>query len=164
MDSRKSTVGTLQNDGINLLARVMQQRMQAVGATPPMLDFGVINADMSLSLNCFGIPIPKTDYLVACHLTLGAEGSVLAQTTENGGHTHTGGEHTHSGGEHAQYTGSGNHSHSGGSHTHTIEDHKHQALVSAKLASLKAGDRVIAAWVGNDAVVLDIIVPATEVK
>lgn len=44
-----------------------------------------------------------------------------------------------------------------GSHTHSV------SVVRDKDRKIKAGDRVLVAWVGDDAVVIDIIVPAEEV-
>ena len=48
--------------------------------------------------------------------------------------------------------------------TQTVGEHAHEILIPEKMRSIKAGDRVLVAWVGNDAVVVDIVVPATEVE
>ena len=151
-------------EGVNKLARVMQERMQKVGERPLVLDFGSIQADFSLVTNTFPIPIPKSDYMVCRRVGLGVERAILGVTAPAGGHTHTGGEHTHSGGAHAQETGSGTHSHDGGEHTHTVADHIHDVLISGDMASIKPGDRVLVAWIGNDAVVVDVVIPASGVK
>ena len=152
-------------EGVNKLARVMQKRMQDVGARPLVLDFGSIQADYSLVTNTFPVPIPKSDYMVCRRVGLGVERAVLGVTAPAGGHTHTGGSHTHSGGEHGGHTsGSGSHSHDGGEHSHTVADHTHDVLISGDMASIKPGDRVLVAWIGNDAVVVDVVIPAERVK
>lgn len=142
------------NDGFNLLARTLQKRTQDVTDTPSPFDFGEIQEDFSLLLNTFPVPIPVTDYLVCRHLALGKSGSTMSQTIAGQG-THG---HGPSGG-HSQYTGDGVHSHPAteGAHTHDIP-------LPASMESLKPGDRVLAVWVGNDAVVIDIIRPAEDVK
>ena len=123
---------TEQNEGINLLARVMQKRTQDVTAGPSPFDFGEIQDDFSLLLNSFPVPIPA---------------SVMAQTVAGQG-THG---HGPSGG-HSQYSGSGVHSHPAteGGHTHDIP-------LPPNMESLKPKDRVLAVWAGNDAVVIDVI-------
>lgn len=144
----------MENEGINLLARVMQKRTQDIGESPPLFDFGEIQEDFSLLLNSFPVPIPVTDYLVCRCLTMGKKGSAMAQTAAGQG-THG---HGPSGG-HSQYSGDGAHSHPAteGGHTHDIP-------LPASMESLKPKDRVLAVWVGNDAVVIDIIKTAEEVK
>lgn len=57
------------NEGFNMLARVMQERMKKVSETPNPLDFGEIQSDYSLLANQFPIPIPKNDYIV-CKMAL----------------------------------------------------------------------------------------------
>lgn len=138
---------TEQNEGINLLARVMQKRTQDVAAGPSPFDFGEIQDDFSLLLNSFPVPIPATDYLVCRCLTMGKKGSVMAQTVAGQG------AHGHGpSGGHSQYSGSGEHSHPAteGGHTHDIP-------LPPNMESLKPKDRVLAVWAGNDAVVIDVI-------
>lgn len=65
------------NLGANALARVLTGRMQKENRTPPVLDFGNIEADYSLKTNTFPVPIPKSDYTVCRHiggLTIETEG------------------------------------------------------------------------------------------
>lgn len=115
---------TMGNEGINKLAGVIQSRMKSMSDKPQMLDFGVIQSDMSLVTNQFPKPIPQTDYMVCRQLTLGATDSELTKTK--------------------------------GSGTKNV-------LVPEKMRSIKPGDRVLVAWVGDDACVVDIILPATDV-
>lgn len=128
--------GTMGNEGINKLAGVMQSRIKNVSKKPAVLDIGQIGSDMSLTTNQFPKPIPQTDYLVCRQLTLGATGSLLTETKTRGQH--------------------GGHISGDGSHDHEIK-------IPEKMRSIKAGDRVLVAWVGDDAVVVDIILPATSV-
>lgn len=92
------------NEGVNMLARVMQERMRKVSSTPDPVEFGEIQGDYSLMTNQFPIPIPRSDYFVGRQLTL------LAEPLRP-----------------------------------------------------KPGDHVIVVWIGADPVVVDVIVPATEV-
>lgn len=141
------------DEGMNKLARVLHGRMQTErdAYSDLVLDFGVIQSDYSLLTNTYPIPIPKTDYLVLRQLTLGNTGDVLTNTGTKGAHTHSGG--THGGHE----SGDGSHTHSGGEHGHTV-------LIPEKMRWLKPGDRVLVAWVQHDAIVLDIICEATEIR
>lgn len=125
------------NLGLNKLARVMQERMNRDRAANSALivDIGTIQGDYSLKTNTFSIPIPQSDYHVLRQLTLGATGSVLTSTLTEGTH--------------------GGHISGNGAHSHTIQ-------VPEKMRSIKPGDRVLVAWVQNEPVVLDIILPATE--
>lgn len=45
----------------------------------------------------------------------------------------------------------------------TEAPHVHDVLIPEKMRWLKPGDRVLVAWVQHDAVVLDIIKPATDI-
>jgi len=79
--------------------------MKGVGDSPPLLDFGTIQPDMSLVTNMFPVSIPQRDYMV-CRSATWDE----------------------------------------------IDD------------ALQPGDRVLVAWVGNDACVIDLILPATAIQ
>lgn len=133
--------GTMGNEGINKLAGVMQGRMKNMADKPSVLDIGQIGGDMSLTTNQFPRPIPQTDYLVCRQLTLGATGNRLTSTlTDKAGNPLDGQHEGHADGK-----------------------HKHTVVVPEKMRSIKPGDRVLVAWVGDDAVVVDIILPATDV-
>ncbi|NCC67076.1 MAG: hypothetical protein EOM14_02610 [Clostridia bacterium] len=139
------------NPGVNKLGLVLQERMKTCGESSLLLDFGAIQTDMSLLTNTFPIPIPKTDYTVCRQLTLGATGEALTATAVGGKHSHG------PSGEHAQESGTG-------SHSHTDEgEHGHSVLIPEKMRKLKPGDRVLVAWVQNEAVVVDIILPAASI-
>ena len=121
--------------GMSKFAGVIDNMIQKRKDTSLLLDYGVIQDDLSLITNTFPIPIPKKDYMCCRHLQAIPEKD--RWTTEYAGtHTHPGGE----GG-------------SAGSHAHKFQPHW----------VLKKGDRVLVAWVQNDPVVIDVIVHANEV-
>lgn len=118
--------------GTSRLAAVLSRRIKREKESPLLLDFGEIQANGSLLTNTFPIPIPKGDYSVCRQLTLGKTDEKLTKTKKDGEHPHPG-------------VGEG-----GSSHEHTV-------LIPEKMRSLKAGDRVLVAWVQNEAVVVDLI-------
>lgn len=146
------------NPGISKLAGVMQGQMRKnqEANSALVLDFGQIQADYSLLTNTFPIPIPKSDYLVCRQLTIGPTGGHLTYTIKPGNSQD--GTHSHgSSGEH------GGHASGDGSHQHNDEGpHIHDVLIPEKMRKLKPGDRVLVAWVQSDAIVIDIILPASE--
>jgi len=164
------------NEGINRLARVLQGRMSDLDEKPPLLDFGEIQGDMSLLTNKFPLPIPQSDYVVCRSVQWGKVDDIFYQTQypgkdNSGKHMHgDNGEHPHgASGGHAQYTGNGIHSHpdSEGTHNHPEDgremEHIHDMLIGPKFRWLEPGDRVLVAWAGDDACVIDIIYPATRI-
>ena len=68
------------NEGVNKLARVMQNRMWKTSAQPPSLELGVIQGDYSLLTNKYPNPITPTDYHVCRHLIYGDTAAVLTVT------------------------------------------------------------------------------------
>lgn len=171
--------GTMGNEGVNLLAGVLQGRMAKMAESPPVVDIGEIGEDMSLNLNMFKQPIPQTDYLVCRQVTLGPTNNILA-VTQTMGMPHSG-AHIHS-------TMSLTCSSHGGTVTGTVGTstggapdppipsartaggdtmdgvHQHHVLIPEKMRHLQPGDRVLVVWAGDDPVVIDIIYPATEIK
>ncbi len=121
--------------GLSKLAGLFDALIQARKDNSLILDFGVINGDYSLTTNTFPIAIKKDDYLVCRHLR--------AVPDKDQWDTKGAGTHSHPGSE-----GS-----SAGWHTHKFQPHE----------VLDKGDRVLVAWVGNDAVVIDVIVHANTV-
>ena len=47
--------------------------------------------------------------------------------------------------------------------TSTINSAEKTVLVPEKMRSIKAGDRVLVAWIGDDICIIDIILPGTAV-
>lgn len=48
-------------------------------------------------------------------------------------------------------------------HTSTDSAHSHSVILPEKMHWLKPGNRVLVAWVQNDAVVIDVVLPATKI-
>ena len=157
------------NEGVNKLARVMQNRMWKTSAQPPSLEFGVIQGDYSLLTNKYPIPIPQTDYHVCRHLTYGDTEDVLTVTQPKGGtgpYNHKISEFGHKGLSGAPADGTHDHppcSAPGCSGQMQNGQHQHEVLIPERMRWIKPGDHVLVAWVDADPVVIDIIVPATEV-
>lgn len=167
------------NKGVNGLAQAfvgeIDRRRSKDSAL--VLDFGEIQGDYSLKTNTFSIPIPVEDYHVCRQLTLGKTGDILAKTQAIG--KPGSGEHDHKtfelNGIHGPVKGtigtpaSGqpdppdppqNSAGSGGPEG----AHQHHVLIPEKMRRLKPGDRVLVAWVQSEAVVVDIICPAEDLK
>lgn len=146
----------INNDGYNRLARVMQGRVKKVSQPDRTTDFGVIQDDYSLLLNHYPIPIPRTDYFVGRHLTLGEKDDILTKTQSTS--KDNSGSHTH-----AFALQAGPYTVAGTIQASQDSRHVHDVLIPEKMRWLKPGDHVLAVWVDNDVTVIDIIVPATEV-
>lgn len=145
------------NPGVNALARAIQGRIsQNQSANSALLiDFGTIQSDYSLLTNTYPIPIPKGDYLVCRQLTIGPTGGHLTGTAAPG----KTGDGTHSHGSSGKHDG---HSTGDGSHEHKDEGpHIHSVLIPEKMRKLQPGDRVLVTWVQSDAVVIDLVLPAS---
>jgi len=118
------------HQGISKLASVLSQRMKRENDSPLVLDFGEIQANGSLVTNTFPVPIPKGDYSVCRSVngyTLATSESSWTGHLQNDKHIHG--------------------SPSG------VPAHSHDV----PMPKVKPGDRVLVAWVQNEAVVVDII-------
>ena len=118
------------NPGANQLANTLAGMVDMRTDSPLVLDFGVIQSDMSLKTNTFGVPIPYGDYSICRSVTYDS-GVPLTQSYNDGAHGHPD----------AGY---------GGAHTHNIR-------LPEKMYRIKPGDRVLVAWVDEEAVVVDIV-------
>lgn len=156
-------------EGINLLARALDSRIGDRSQRHDALELGVIQDDMSLLIDRFGIPIPTGQYWVVRSLTLPDPMTTTVSPDDDpvqGTHGHgPSGKHPHGpSGSHAQETGSGEHTHPAteGAHEHpdTEGAHQHDVVRPLELTPLQPGDRVLVAWVndGVDAIVLDVVV------
>lgn len=125
------------------LGNVLADRMKntSAAAVPMTLELGTINGNLSLTTDSIPTPIPKGDYMI--NLILASD----TYNTSSESHSHSGGSHSHSGGDH---------SHSGGSHSHDGGEHSHE--LPSVFRTLKAGDRVLVAWCGNEPVVIAVVV------
>jgi hypothetical protein len=124
---------------VNRLGSIIAGRMQetAKGNIPTTLELGTINSDRSLTTDSLPARISPSDYMIDIRLT------ARSYDTDEATHTHTGG--THGGHE----SGSGSHTHDGGSHKHGLP---------AAFRAVKPGDRVLVAWLGNEPVVVAVVV------
>lgn len=124
-----------------------QMNTAARGNSSICLELGVITDDLALSVPSLKNPIPHGEYMLCRQLTLGPTHEILTQTKAGQG-THP---HGPSGG-HSQYEGSGVHSHpsSEGAHVHDV-------LIPETMRWIKSGDHVLVAWVGTEAVVVDLV-------
>lgn len=121
------------NPGINQLACVLQGHLMSIvgeGAKDLVADFGVINADYSLTTNTFPRPIPRPEYNVCRSVTYNPA-IPLTLTYCDGAHGHPD----------AGYGGA----------------HVHQVLLPEKMYWIRPGDRVLVLWVQNEAVIVDIV-------
>lgn len=167
------------NKGVNHLAQVLagQSKKYQDRNSALVLDFGEIMDDYSLQTNTFSIPIPVEDYHVCRQLTLGKTGDILAKTQAIG--SPGSGEHNHTvinlTGVHGPVKGTVGvkassqpdppdppKSSAGGGGPEGA--HQHHVLIPEKMRRLKPGDRVLVAWVQSEAVVVDIICPAEDLK
>ncbi len=122
--------------GANKLTNTLAGMMRSISDKPPALDFGIINSDYSLTTNLFRKPIPKNEYSV-CRQLLYDPSVPLTKT-------YTDGEHGH---PDASPPGT----------------HYHEVKLPKKMRWLKAGDKVLVAWIQNEAVVIDIVYSGSHV-
>lgn len=125
------------NQGANSLTNTLTGMMKSIANKPPVLDFGIINSDYSLTTNSFPKPIPKNQYNV-CRSLLYNPKVPLTETFEDGKHIHSCGCH------HCDWPAP-----SGA--------HVHQVKLPKKMYWVRPGQKVLVAWVANEAVVVDII-------
>ena len=116
--------------GANELTNTITGMIKGIADKPPVLQFGIINSDYSLSINGYKCPIPKNEYSV-CRSLLYSPSVPLTETYTDGGHDHY---------EVVPY-----------------ETHKHQVRLPKKMRWLKPGDKVLVAIIGNEFVVIDIV-------
>ena len=124
------------NPGMNRLANIFKNMMQKVSNQPLVLDFGVINDDYSLTTNTFPVPIKQDEYSVCRSITYDP-GVPLTETYYDGLHGHPD----------AGYAGA----------------HINQVRLPKKMWWIKPGDKVLVAWVQNEAVVIDIVYSAATI-
>ena len=124
------------NPGINKLSNTFGNMINSKTAQPPTIDFGIINADYSLTTNNFTQPIPKEDYSVCRCLTYNPA-EPLTESFNDGAHSQPDAGH-------------------GGAHTHKIK-------LPEKMYWLQPGDRVLVAWVANEAIIIDKILSGSAV-
>lgn len=161
--------------GLSKLAGVMVGMARNAMDTSLVLDFGQIQGDGSLLTNTYQIPIPASDYLVCRGCVLPNSEVITSYST-----TAQNNSHRHKFDDALILEGTTDAQSSPESHSHLVEvpmldiftayttstqkSHSHSVdIARPSQRMLKAGDRVLVAWVYNDAVVIDIIKSASEI-
>lgn len=123
------------NAGANALTNTLSGMMRGIAGemSKAQIDFGIINADYSLTCNSFPRPIPVTDYSV-CRQLLYDPAVPLTETYTDGGHTHY--------------------------DVVPYETHKHNVKLPKKMYKLRPGQKVLVAIMGNEFCVIDIVYDA----
>lgn len=116
--------------GASKLTATLASMIDQKGDKPLVLDFGIILGDYSLKTNTFPLPIPKSDYSV-CRAITYDPGVPLTQTYCDGAHGHPD----------AGFAGS----------------HVHNVRLPEKMYWIRPGDKVLIAWVQDEACVIDIV-------
>lgn len=116
--------------GASKLTATLVSMFDQKGDKPLVLDFGIILGDYSLKTNTFPPPIPKSDYSV-CRAITYDPGVPLTQTYCDGAHGHPD----------AGFAGS----------------HVHNVRLPEKMYWIRPGDKVLVAWVQDEACVIDIV-------
>lgn len=160
-------------NGINNLAIVLKNEMNKVSDKPLILDFGVIQEDYSLKTNTFPVAIPVTDYSLCrsvsynpakpMTMTWWAGEAPYVEGWENEDWSDKGWQ---GGNEDLHNPPKEEISHGHGPKGESKIDcgkHYHDVYLPDKMRWIKPNDRVLVAWVGVDAVVIDIIMDAEEV-
>lgn len=135
---------------VQRLGEALAGRMKksAAAAIPTTLELGIINGNLSLTVDSIGNPIPQADYMVALHLT---HENYYSYNELNSSRK---APHHHAGGEHGQCAGTGAHTHDDGLHDHRVP---------SVFRRLEPGDRVLVAWIGYEPVIIDIVVAGTTI-
>lgn len=143
------------SSNVQRLGQTLASRMKksAAAAIPTTLELGIINSNLSLTVDSISNPIPQADYMVALHLTHETYYSYneLYDTDRNA----TRKPHHHAGGAHG--------GHDGGNGSHTHDDGLHDHRAPSVFRRLEPGDRVIVAWIGYEPVIVDIVVAGTTI-
>jgi len=132
------------------LSHTITSRMakSAKAAVPTTVELGVINDDMSLTVDSIPRKIPPEDYMIDLEL------SHENYYSYNELNSSRNAPHHHAGGEHAQEGGSGYHTHDDGLHDHRVP---------SVFRRLQPGDRVLVIWVGFEPIITAIVVPGTTI-
>ena len=131
----------------NVLASRMTKAARANSHT--YLELGIINDDLSLTVDGLVGKIDPDDYMVVLHLTH------ENYYTYNELNSSAKAPHVHEGGSHTQEVGDGSHVHD----TDGLHDHR----VPSVFRNIKVGDRVLVAWIGYTPIIVDIVVAGTTI-
>ena len=137
-------------DNKQKLAQILSGRMavSARAAVPMTVELGIINGDLSLTVDSIARKIPPEDYMI--DLTLTHE----TYYTYNELNSSAKAPHHHEGGIHPQQGGSGAHTHDDGLHDHRVP---------SVFRRLEPRDRVLVLWVGFEPIIVAIVVSGTQI-
>ncbi len=138
---------------LSKLGTTLSSRMAktAAAAVPLCLELATVNGDMSITTDSFPEPIKKNEYMINLQLTH------KNYFTYNEMNSTKKSPHVHKGGEHDQMRGTGY-------HEHITNESLHDHRVPSVFRKLKAGDRVLVAWVGGEPIVIAIVVPGDTIS
>lgn len=106
------------------------------GNTSVLLELGTINGQLALVVPSLENPIPHGEYMLCRQLTLGRTGWDLTVTED----------------------GQGTHNHPEEEPIHVDEgEHVHDVLIPETMRWIMPGDHVLVAWVGTEAIVVDLV-------
>lgn len=131
------------NKGIDKLGSTLQKQAQRTyqGNLSVCLELGTINGDLALVVPSLNNPIPHGDYMLCRQLTIGPKDEYLTITAKDGIHD-------------VWNLGYPNPAER---KTGTAEEHEHEVLIPETMRWIKPGDHVLVAWVGSEAVVIDLV-------
>lgn len=130
------------SSNMDRLGGILSDRMKQTSqsAVPTTVELGLINGDLSLTVDSIGTPIPQKDYMVDLRLTHETYYTYTElKSSKNAPHVHVGPDHTHS--------------------TDGLHDHR----VSSVFRRLEPGDRVLVIWVGHEPIIVCIVVAGTTI-
>lgn len=160
-------------NGVNDFLITFKNMIENSKDTSLILDFGLIQDDYSLLTNTFQLPIPVTDYSICRSVSYNPAKSLTMTWWADEAPSVPGWEDEDwsSKGWHGAPLDKHNppvaippHGHGPkGESEIDCGKHYHDAYVPDKMRWIKPGDRVLVAWVGADAVVIDIVLDAKVV-
>lgn len=125
----------------DVLSKQMKKTSRA--AVPTTVELGIINGNLSLTVDSIGTPIPQKDYMIDLRLT--HENYYSYNELNSSAEA----PHHHEGGGHEQAVGDGLHVHDDGLHDHRVP---------SVFRRLQPGDRVLVMWVGDEPIIVAIVV------
>lgn len=134
------------SSNVQKLGDALSDRMKATSQNtiPIVLELGLVNGDLSVSVDSLPNPIPQTDYMIALHRT--HETYYTYNELYNS----------------EMVPSRSPHKHIDSGHQHT-KDGLHDHRVSSVFRRIEPGDRVLVAWVGHEPLVVEIFVAGTTI-
>lgn len=137
------------------LGGILTTRMKETSksAIPTTVELGIINGDLSLTVDSLPTPIPPEEYMIDLILTHNTY--YTYNELYNTDMVPTRSPHVHKGREaaHLQAAGDGVHIHN----TDGLHDHR----VPSVFRKIEPGDRVLVVWIGHEPIIVAIVVAGT---